>query len=156
MFPCLVCPAGQMGITFDDLTNETYNYFSPLPNVYAGFQWNNVYLTTAMPNDTGYLTALKSGLFVIFNNLANPMYISHFGTRFTLNSLVATAAHIDGLRADFDELLPTSGPRHYRAMLNTSVSTTVILNWTNLSRIEISSPQGIHSHIAIDNVCVTL
>lgn len=145
-----------MGITFDDLSNDTYNYASPIPNGYAGLQWSNAYLTTAMPNDTGYRSATKSGIYIIFNYPNNPTVIRPIGSQFTLNSLVATAGHIDGLFVDFDGSCVPTGSRWIRYSLNTSNSKLITLNWANLSRLEISSSTVGNSNIAIDNICVTL
>ena len=142
-----------MGITFDDLSGRTDSFSDQIPNGYAQFDWSNAYLTTPMPNETGYLTAVQSGIYIMFNSFGNRLEITHPTQRFTLNSLVATAGHMNGMVAQF---CGYPGPSCMAMILDMNTARSITFNWTNIDQIEIQSTTSGNNQIVIDNICVTL
>ena len=157
-------------ITFDDLLLQTYG--RPVPNGYAGLQWNffSVLEPQSYPGDpVGYLNGMVSPRHVAFNDYANSDGTTtggfhSLGPVFDLNSAYLTAAWNDGLQVQVSGFV--GGLLKYSSAytLNTTAPTLVNFNFLGIDRVEFISyggiphlnPGGGGTQTAIDNLSITI
>ncbi len=142
----LSCVAGATSatattITFDDFNNDNV---IPLPDTYAGLNWNNFYVIPGpdyINPASDYGDGVVSPKNVAFNGSGRPATISS-GSPFTLNSGYFTAPFMDDLTVEvtgFDgatQLYTTS------FVVDTSGPMLVTFDWTGLSKVTFATSGG--------------
>ena len=150
-FP-LVCPSGQVGISFDDIPA-----FSPFPIGYAGLQWSNIQAVKGSTVYNGYYLSLNNGHQFAYNTALRPISISRINGTFSLHSLIVPFLWIHDLNITITgSLLGTvTHSRFYH--LNRTYTWIITMNWSNIDTFTIASaPPPSPPQMSIDNLCVTL
>lgn len=149
-------------ITFDDLPST----LTPVPNGYAGFNWNNFYYMDAVNyygNPSGYYNGIVSPNNVAFNAFGDPASVVWTGQLFAVSDFYTTAAWRDQLDITIVGYLAgnpvitgsgqinTDGPTHW---------TATGLVW--IDTLTFTTSGGINhgyaydgTHFALDNLTVT-
>ena len=173
LFSALACPSliSAQTITFDDLNPETlagspYPFDAPIPDGYAGLQWNNVWVLDvpqnlqADPAATGYKDGLVSGNNVAFNDRGNPASIS--GGAFNLNSAYLTAAWNNGLQVEVQGYVGATLTYDNTYTLNTTGPSLITFNYLDVDEVNFISSGGVNAGLsgigtefAMDNMAIS-
>jgi hypothetical protein len=112
----------------DVATYEGLSSGAPIPNGYAGLNWNNFSaLDTTGFEPSGYVNGVVSGTSVAYNGYGDPAAFSD--SAFTLNSAYFTAAWNDGLNILVQGYLNSTLVNSVDFTVNTSGPTLETFNW---------------------------
>ncbi|HET6900770.1 MAG TPA: PEP-CTERM sorting domain-containing protein [Vicinamibacteria bacterium] len=134
---------------------------SPIPNGYAGLDWNNFYSIqdNELPG-SGYDNGTVSPHNTAFNWFANPASISS-GTPFTFNSAYLTAAWNNGLSIKVDGLLGSSLLYTNTVVVDTTGPTLFNFNYSGVDTVLFTSFGGTNAdlggsgaHFAMDDMTI--
>ncbi|CAF1407798.1 unnamed protein product [Adineta steineri] len=172
-FPVIVrsdynCTTPNTLITFDDL--PAISGYAWIPNNYFDLVWSNVaYMFIPYFNlQNGDHTALSTGLYAAYNVDGSPMTISSPATSyaFNINSFVAVAFSRNNLILSVDGKLDGTTIYQQTVILQTNVSSFIVLNWTYIDTISFTTSGGIinpmfsgqenDTNFAMDNLCVDI
>jgi hypothetical protein len=153
----LACPSAIVAqtITFDDLTPDTlpgstFPFEAPIPNGYAGLQWNNIWVLD-IPQDiqdggtiasSGYDHGLVSGNNVAFNARGNPGLIS--AASFNLNSAYLTAAWNNGLQVEVQGFVGATLIYDNTYTINTTGPSYINFNYLGVDEVNFISSGGVN------------
>ncbi len=133
--------AGTQTINFDSLPGDE----SPIPNGYAGFNWNNFYdVNPQIIGPSGYENGLVSSPNVAYNGYGTPANFTST-TAFTLVSGYFTGAWNDGLNIEvqgFDQHGNLIDDTNF--LVNTSGPTLETFNWSGLYDVNFISSGGVN------------
>ncbi|CAF1407781.1 unnamed protein product [Adineta steineri] len=172
-FPVIVrsdynCTTPNTLITFDDLPEVSDT--ASIPNNYFDLVWSNVaYMFIPYFNSqNGDHTALSSELYVAYNNYGNPMTISSPAASyaFNINSFITVALFRNNLTLSMHGKRDGVTIHQQTVILQTNVSSFIVLNWTYIDTISFTTSGGIvnpmfsaqenDTTFAIDNLCVDI
>ena len=142
-------------ITFDDLPVGTdyggdVPYDAPIPNGYAGFQWNNFWVDTALVMGGGDMHGMVSAPNVAFNAYGFPA--SFTGGPFNLNSAYLMDAWVNGLQVEVQGFVGTKLTYDNTYTVNTTGSTLINFNYVGVDEVNFIS----HGNpFGMDNLTVT-
>lgn len=144
-------------ITFDDLTA------SPIPDGYAGLNWNNFLALNAItdPAPSGYQVGLVSPEFIAYNGFG---LSASFGAEpgFVVNSFYLTAAWHDNLDVLIEGLLDGSPIVSESIQIDSTTRSLVTLNWSGIDEVRLTTSGGvanpnfdsIGTQFAMDNLII--
>jgi len=149
-------------ITFDELTPSTHG--DPIPNGYAGLQWNNFFVLNAVSyvnNPSGYQNAVVSANNVAFNGFGDPSMVS--AAAFDLNSAYLAAAWNDGLQVEVQGFVGATLTYDNTYTVNTTGPTLINFNYLGVDEVNfIASGGTLHpgytgngTQFALDNLTLT-
>jgi len=159
-------------ITFDDLNAGTLpgslnDWSAPIPNGYAGLNWNNFGVMDvplnllAFPGDGGYENGLVSGNNAAWNEYGNPASIS--GGPFNLDSAYLTAAWNNGLQVEVEGFVGGSLTYNNTYTVNPTGPTLIGFNYLDVDEVTIISSGGVNDDVysgsgtefVMDNVTIS-
>ncbi|CAF1455693.1 unnamed protein product [Adineta ricciae] len=156
----LVCPTGQTGITFNDISTGAATS-GLIPSNYGGFAWVNAMYTRAPAASTqspfsnlagsdAYIASFNTNPMVMQVGAPNGPFILYSGFAVALYSN-ALLLNITGYDATGVLLYSTS------YTLNTRVIVPLNLNWTGLNRVEMSSTalDGVAQDVGLKDLCIS-
>jgi len=169
----LACPSliSAQTITFDDLNpstlpGATYPFEAPIPNGYAGLQWNNFWVLDvplnlqADPGATGYKNGLVSGNNIALNAGGNPALIS--AGAFNLNSAYLTAAWNNGLQVEVQGFVDGTLTYDNTYTVNTTAPSSINFNYLDVDEVNFISSGGTSAgysgrgtQFAMDNLTIS-
>ena len=160
----MACSASTL-ITFDDLPASIYEGSGlPIPNGYAGLQWNNfMYFKPGgnpLVTQSGYINGVVSADNVAYNNLGTPASFS--GETFDLNSAFITGAWNDGLQVEVRGFQGGSLKFDRIYTVDTTGPTFINFDYIGVDEVSFNSWGGLAhgylafgEHFAIDNITIT-
>jgi len=156
-------------INFDDLP-VFGNTDLPIPNGYAGFNWNNWYVLNSTTygslnpniNPSGYTVGTVSKDNVSYNAFGNAAHFFSSDSSFTVNSLWATAAWNDGLYVTFTGYDASNNIVQTITVIPSATEPTLYeLNWADIYKFGVAAAGGTNhgyagagTHVAIDDITV--
>lgn len=158
----IICaPASAGVITFDDTGTSGAG---PIPNGYAGFNWDNFFVLNAMTydvNPSGYLNGLVSPEHVAFNAYAEPAEFT--GNPFNFIGAYLTGAWNDGLNISIEGYRGGLLVHSQNVVVDSDGPTWVQANFLNVDKVRFTSFGGTPnpnfggggSHFAMDNLLCT-
>jgi hypothetical protein len=158
------CTAATIG--FDDLAPPIGSGGIPIPNLYAGLQWNNFnVLNTTDPvyNPSGYLNGLISPRNVAYNAGGSPALFSSGGT-FDLNSAYLTGAWNDGLNVEVQGFIGATLAYDHTYVIDSTAPTLIHFNYLGVTSVTFISSGGIPhpgyhgagTHFAMDDLTLNV
>jgi hypothetical protein len=141
---------------FDSLSGD----FLPIPAGYEGFTWsdNFYYLNALGRTNSGYYAGMVSSPNVASNRLGYDVDVMA-ATPFVFNGAYFTGVWNDGLSIDIGGWLGGSEVYSTTVVVDSTASTWVGLDWTNVDKLTFHSYGGTHNddysgagvHFAMDN-----